>query len=223
MLKPICAALVAGVLCVAGMAAQADPGIPPGGGELALTVLGYRVHGEALVVEAAADGLEIPVRLDRAFAPDDFGWQSRRPTRHTWREELAPPVVKVDDKPKKKAKTCAEAVIDKGYHPQHLESCKGAEPKCAVALIERGHHPVLLDHCRAVEPACAQAVLGAGYHPIELAHCTHDLGPRCTRALIRAGHHPILLDGCGGVDDVCAEKLLKSGAHPSTLETCRQR
>ena len=47
----------------------------------------------------------------------------------------------------KKGPTCAQVLVDKGFHPKHLTHCKGVEDTCAVALLRRGFHPRHLSRC----------------------------------------------------------------------------
>ena len=67
---------------------------------------------------------------------------------------------------------CAQAVLEKGYPPQSLDSCKGGvNGACAQKVLEKGYPPQSIASCIGVDARCATAVLDQGYPPQSLSSC----------------------------------------------------
>jgi hypothetical protein len=121
------------------------------------------------------------------------------------------------------ARDCTSVLLEKGYHANQLDNCKGVDQACAVMVLDKGHHPMQLSNCRGrLDHACTRRLLDKGYHPNQLSHCGGDISKPCALTLLDKGHHPMQLDNCRGVEDRCAVQLLNAGQHPMQLSHCRR-
>jgi hypothetical protein len=93
---------------------------------------------------------------------------------------------------------CSALVLQKGYAPDQVPYCDGADGRCAQAVLDKGYAPDQIPNCRGAEPRCAQAVLDKGYAPDQLRNCVN-------------------------VDFACAKAVLDQGYAPDQLGNCRRR